>query len=161
MEGQTSPLLQIPDSEPDHRLHERRWTPPQVSPAFPASFYSIPAQVVWPYMQQWHLDVQHELPAHIVTTFSYVGSKGTHLGRQRDLNQLFPTPAARIRTCLASRSVEDSTQSRVIRYMMTAVRLQPQRRRSYRTGCHQSILLLAVATLTPSVHSTALPRSLD
>jgi hypothetical protein len=45
-------------------------------------------------MQQWHLDFQQEMPAHIVTTFSYVGSKGTHLGRQRDLNQLVPTLAS-------------------------------------------------------------------
>ena len=29
-------------------------------------------------MQQWHLDVQHELPDHTVVTVSYVGSKGTH-----------------------------------------------------------------------------------
>ncbi len=56
--------------------------------------YSIPKQVVWPYMQQWHLDVQHELPSHIVATLSYVGSKGTHLGRQRDLNQLHALPAS-------------------------------------------------------------------
>ena len=84
-----------------------------VAPSFPASFYSIPNQVVWPYMQQWHLDVQHEMPSHIVTTFSYVGSKGTHLGRQRDLNQLFPTavigqsvfcPANRLRILSATLS---------------------------------------------------------
>ena len=42
----------------------------------------------WPYVQQWHLDVQRELPAHIVGTISYVGSKGTHLTDARDLNQL-------------------------------------------------------------------------
>ncbi len=41
-------------------------------------------------MQQWHFDVQHELPGHTVLTVSYVGSKGTHLNRQRDLNQLLP-----------------------------------------------------------------------
>src|SRR5262249_20868853 len=63
-----------------------------LAPSFPFSFYSIPNSVVWPYMQQWHLDVQHELPGHTVITTSYVGSKGTHLGRQRDLNQLHPTP---------------------------------------------------------------------
>jgi hypothetical protein len=45
-------------------------------------------------MQQWHLDVQHELPDRTVLTVSYVGSKGTMLGRQRDLNQLFPLAAA-------------------------------------------------------------------
>ena len=45
-------------------------------------------------MQQWHLDVQHELPDHTVVTVSYVGSKGTKLGRQRDLNQLLPLSAS-------------------------------------------------------------------
>jgi hypothetical protein len=42
----------------------------------------------WPYVQQWHLDVQRELPSHFVGTLSYVGSKGTHLTDARDLNQL-------------------------------------------------------------------------
>jgi hypothetical protein len=36
------------------------------------------------------LDVEKELPSHFVATVSYVGSKGTHLTQQRDLNQLFP-----------------------------------------------------------------------
>jgi len=49
---------------------------------------------VWPYMQQWHFDLQRELPGHTVVTVSYVGSKGTHLGRQNNLNQLYPTLAS-------------------------------------------------------------------
>ena len=63
-------------------------------PQFPLGYTSIPNQVVWPYMQQWHLDVQRELSHGTVLTVSYVGSKGTHLGRQNDLNQLYPTPAS-------------------------------------------------------------------
>jgi Carboxypeptidase regulatory-like domain len=59
---------------------------------FPQSVVSIPNKQVWPYVQQWHFDVQHELPHHIVTTISYVGSKGTHLGQRYDLNQIRPTP---------------------------------------------------------------------
>jgi len=59
-------------------------------PFFPLSVTSIPDKVLWPYVQQWHLDLQKELPSHIVTTVSYVGSKGTHLTLQRDLNQLQP-----------------------------------------------------------------------
>jgi len=43
-------------------------------------------------MQQWHLDVQHDIAHNTVATLSYVGSKGTHLTRQSDLNQLYPTP---------------------------------------------------------------------
>ena len=55
---------------------------------FPQSVVSIPSKQVWPYVQQWHFDVQHELPRHIVAMVSYVGSKGTHLGQRYDLNQI-------------------------------------------------------------------------
>ena len=95
MEGQSSPLLQ---SSTQNNIvgyqNIGNTSLTGVAPSFPFSFYSIPKQVVWPYMQQWHLDVQHELPGHMVLTVSYVGSKGTHLGRQLDLNQLEPTPAS-------------------------------------------------------------------
>ncbi len=56
----------------------------------PLSVTSIPNKAVWPYIQQWHLDVQHEILKNTVATVSYVGSKGTHLNRQTDLNQLQP-----------------------------------------------------------------------
>ena len=59
---------------------------------FPLSVNNVPDKVTWPYMQQWHLDVQHDLAHNTVGTISYVGSKGTHLTRQSDLNQLLPTP---------------------------------------------------------------------
>jgi hypothetical protein len=61
---------------------------------FPLSVTSIPDKVIWPYVQQWHLDVQKELPGNIVATVSYVGSKGTHLSQQRNFNQLLPISAA-------------------------------------------------------------------
>ena len=61
--------------------------------ASPFSAVSIPGQVQWPYMQQWNFGVQHELPEHLVASLAYVGSKGTHLTRQYDLNQLQPLPA--------------------------------------------------------------------
>src|SRR5947209_965192 len=61
---------------------------------FPLAVTSIPNKAVWPYVQQWHLDVQKELPSHIVATVSYVGSKGTHLTLQRNLNQLQSVPAS-------------------------------------------------------------------
>ncbi len=54
---------------------------PQGTSSPPLSFVSIPTKAVWPYMQQWHLDVQHELARNTVATLSYVGSKGTHLTR--------------------------------------------------------------------------------
>lgn len=49
-------------------------------------------QVMWPYVQQWHFDVQHDLAQNTVGTVSYVGSKGTHLSNEIDLNQLQPVP---------------------------------------------------------------------
>ena len=47
-------------------------------------------QMRWPYVQQWHLDVQHDLVKDTVGSISYVGSKGTHLSWQRNINQLYP-----------------------------------------------------------------------
>ncbi|HKE30580.1 MAG TPA: carboxypeptidase regulatory-like domain-containing protein, partial [Candidatus Angelobacter sp.] len=38
------------------------------------------------------LDVQHEFARNMVGTVAYVGSKGTHLSRQFNLNQLAPVP---------------------------------------------------------------------
>jgi hypothetical protein len=49
---------------------------------------SIPNRVIWPYVQQWHVDVQKDLARNTVATLAYVGSKGTHLTLQRELNQL-------------------------------------------------------------------------
>jgi hypothetical protein len=56
--------------------------------AFPLSFNSVATKAGWPYVQQYNLNVQHELPQHVVATVAYVGSKGTHLGRRFDINQV-------------------------------------------------------------------------
>jgi hypothetical protein len=58
----------------------------------PLGVVAIPTKVQWPYMQQWHFDVQQEVAHNTVATISYVGSKGTHLTRESNLNQIFPTP---------------------------------------------------------------------
>jgi len=42
---------------------------------FPVNVTSIPKQAVWPYVQQWDLDVQRELLAKSVLTVAYVGSQ--------------------------------------------------------------------------------------
>ena len=62
--------------------------------AFPLGFNAISTHGTWPYVQQWNLNIQHELRAHIVTSIAYVGSKGTHLGQQLAPNQLHPLPLA-------------------------------------------------------------------
>jgi len=59
---------------------------------FPLGVVAIPTKAVWPYMQQWHFDVEHEVIRNTVARISYVGSKGTHLTRQSDINQLTPLP---------------------------------------------------------------------
>jgi hypothetical protein len=66
-----------------------------ISPgAFPASVTAIPTKAVWPYVQQWSFSLEQELPRQMLADFGYVGSKGTHLTLQREINQLIPTPAA-------------------------------------------------------------------
>ncbi len=49
---------------------------------------SITTQTQWPYVQQWHLDLQRELARNTLITLAYVGSKGTHLSQQLDRNQI-------------------------------------------------------------------------
>jgi hypothetical protein len=55
---------------------------------------SIPNKAVWPYVQQWHLDLQREIFKNTIATVSYVGSKGTHLTRYFDANQIRPVAAS-------------------------------------------------------------------
>jgi hypothetical protein len=60
----------------------------------PLSVNAIQEKLPWPNVQQWHLDVQHEVWRSTIATVSYVGSSGTHLGRQLNLNQLYPVSQA-------------------------------------------------------------------
>jgi hypothetical protein len=62
--------------------------------AYPLNVTAIPTKVVWPYSQQWSFSVQRELPKSMIATVGYVGSKGTHLTVERQLNQLQPLPAS-------------------------------------------------------------------
>jgi len=60
---------------------------------FPLNPTAIPIEAQWPYVQQWHLDVEHQVMRDTVATVSYVGNKGTHLTLERDINQLHALPA--------------------------------------------------------------------
>ncbi len=62
--------------------------------AYPLDVTSIPNKTVWPYVQQWSLSVQRQLSADTVATAAYVGSKGTHLSAELQLNQLAPLTTA-------------------------------------------------------------------
>jgi Carboxypeptidase regulatory-like domain len=66
-------------------------------PAPPGSVYplnvtGIPTKAIWPYAQQWSFGVQREVLKDLVGTLAYVGSKGTNLTVERNLNQLHELP---------------------------------------------------------------------
>jgi Carboxypeptidase regulatory-like domain/TonB-dependent Receptor Plug Domain len=61
---------------------------------FPLSLDAIPTHAVWPYVQQFNLAVQGELPSHTVLQAAYVGSLGRHLPVRHELNQLQPLSAS-------------------------------------------------------------------
>ena len=88
-----------------------------LGPQFPLTVNAIPTKAIWPYMQQWHLDIQRELVSNTVATVSYVGSKGrTSTGRLTSIRfipcLLLTTPISRV-----SRST-GLTQRRVILTMI-------------------------------------------
>ena len=58
--------------------------------AFPLNVTAIPTTAIWPYVQQWSVSVQRELNKNTVGTIAYVGSKGTHLTTDLQINQLEP-----------------------------------------------------------------------
>jgi hypothetical protein len=67
---------------------------PPPNSLFPIDVTSIPTKAIWPYAQQWSFGIQRELPRDFLINFAYVGSKGTHLTVERQLNQLPPLPAS-------------------------------------------------------------------
>ena len=58
--------------------------------AFPINVVEIPKQIQWPYVQQWSLSIERQLSDNFVGTIAYVGSKGTHLAAESQVNQLVP-----------------------------------------------------------------------
>ena len=69
-------------------------TPPLAASVFPLNLTAIPTKAIWPYAQQWSFSIQQEIPKNFVATLAYVGSKGTHLTLERNLNQIVPLPAS-------------------------------------------------------------------
>ncbi len=64
------------------------------SGAYPINVTAIPTKAIWPYAQQWSFSVQRQLPFDMLGTIAYVGSKGTHLTAELQLNQLVPVNAS-------------------------------------------------------------------
>jgi hypothetical protein len=67
---------------------------PPPGSVFPLNVTSIPTRAVWPYAQQWSFGLQREIGRNLVTTLSYIGTKGTHLTLERNLNQLPDLPSS-------------------------------------------------------------------
>ena len=65
---------------------------PKPGDAFPIDVTAIPTKAIWPYAQQWSFGIQRELSQSVVLNVAYVGSGGTHLTVERQLNQLQPLP---------------------------------------------------------------------
>jgi len=60
------------------------------------ALYSIDPYAKTPYSQQWNATIQRQLAKSTILTVAYVGTKGTHLAAQQNLNQPVPgnTPLA-------------------------------------------------------------------
>jgi len=69
-------------------------SPPPAGSAFPLDVTSIPTHAIWPYAQQWSFGIQRELSRAVVVNLAYVGSKGTKLTVERQINQLHPLPTS-------------------------------------------------------------------
>jgi hypothetical protein len=65
---------------------------PSAYSVLPLDVTSIPRKAIWPYAQQWSFGVQRELSHAFVLNLAYVGSRGTHLTVERQINQLHPLP---------------------------------------------------------------------
>jgi hypothetical protein len=63
-------------------------------------FFSVDQNLRTPYMQQWHLGIQQELPSNSVFELTYAGSKGTKLYTFFNGNQAAPTPDPAIPTAI-------------------------------------------------------------
>ncbi len=64
--------------------------PSTPSTGFP-SYFGVDRRLPTPYVQQWNAGFQRQLPGAILFEASYVGSKGTHLGRFRRFNTALHT----------------------------------------------------------------------
>ncbi|MGH9499522.1 MAG: carboxypeptidase regulatory-like domain-containing protein [Terriglobales bacterium] len=67
---------------------------PPAGSVFPLNVTAVPNRAIWPYAQQWSFGVQREIGKQFVTTISYIGTHGTHLTLERNLNQLPDLPAS-------------------------------------------------------------------
>lgn len=66
----------------------------RLDPGSTATLISWPGRFTMPYIQQWNLSVQKELPGSMLLEINYVGSRGTHLWGGYQANQPVPGPGS-------------------------------------------------------------------
>jgi hypothetical protein len=59
-----------------------------------ASLKALDMDLRMPYIQQWNVNLQRNLPGNMLLTLAYVGTKGTKLRDEIDINQPRPGPGA-------------------------------------------------------------------
>ncbi|HEV2383340.1 MAG TPA: TonB-dependent receptor [Terriglobia bacterium] len=90
--------------------------PPFISPSTdigegPPAFGSFPGDGNLPYIQTWDLDLQREIPGHILLDAAYVGTKGTHLPSRLMNTNATPTTALQYGPLLFSKISDPSVQA--------------------------------------------------
>jgi hypothetical protein len=73
---------------------QQGFVPPGQIAAVPLDVTSIQTKTQWPYVQQWSFSLQHQFPKNTIATVAYVGSKGTHLTAETQINSLPAVSAA-------------------------------------------------------------------
>jgi hypothetical protein len=64
--------------------------PASASTGFP-TYFGVDSHLPTPYVQQWNAGFERELPGAVLLQASYIGSKGSHLGRFRRFNTALHT----------------------------------------------------------------------
>lgn len=109
----------IPGHTGYHMILSNGWpasllpVPPFISPSTdigegPPAFGSFPGDGNLPYIQTWDLDIQRDLPGHILFDAAYVGTRGTHLVSRLMNSNATPTSALQYGKLLFT-NISDST----------------------------------------------------
>jgi len=85
-------------------------------PVSPPALTAIGHDFMTPYTQQWSFGIQRELPMKMFFDVSYVGTKGTHLWGEPDMNQLKPGQAVALGLTTADAPLTSGTTGRVNAY---------------------------------------------
>lgn len=72
-----------------------------------ASIRGIQTDWKTPYVQQWSLDLQHQLTSKTIATIGYYGSRGVHLNGHTEYNNLLPGEATQLQCATGAGTLQD------------------------------------------------------